>query len=102
MANYTFGKENQHLLGLSILGTSKSFATDGNDLIMPGYAYVNFLGSVGLTDGLSLSLNINNLLDTVGITEVEGVQGPAAGNARYVTARSITGRSSALALKYKF
>ncbi len=99
---YSFGETKQYVLGLSILGTTKSFATDGNDLIMPGYAYVNFLGSVGLTEGLSLSLNINNLLDTVGITEVEGVQGPATGGARYVTGRSITGRSSSLALRYKF
>ena len=99
---YNFGKTKQHVLGLSILGTSKSFATDGNDLIMPGYAYINFLGSVGLTKGLSLSLNINNLFDTVGITEVEGVQGAAPGGNRYVTARSITGRSTSLSLRYKF
>ena len=99
---YNFGKTKQHVLGLSILGTSKSFATDGNDLIMPGYAYINFLGSVGLTKGLSLSLNRNNLFDTVGITEVEGVQGAAPGGNRYVTARSITGRSSSLSLRYKF
>ena len=98
-----FGNDKQHVLGLAILGTSKSFAFDSNDLIQPGFAYVNLLGSVGLTEGLSLSLNINNLFDTVGITEVNGIDGAAInGSDRYVRARSITGRSSSLALRYKF
>ncbi|MDG1713895.1 TonB-dependent receptor [Lacinutrix sp.] len=100
---YVFGNDKQHVLGLAILGTSKSFAFDSNDLIQPGFAYVNLLGSVGLTEGLSLSLNINNLFDTVGITEVNGIDGAAInGSDRYVRARSITGRSSSLALRYKF
>lgn len=101
--SYNFGLEKQHSLGFSILGTTESYATDANDLVQPGYAYINFLGRVGLTEGLSLSLNINNLFDTVGITEVEGVDGTAInGTDRYVRARSITGRSSSLSLQYSF
>lgn len=100
---YVFGKSKQHAFGLAILGTSKSFAFDSNDLVQPGFAYFNFLGSVGLTEGLSVSLNINNMFDTVGITEVNGIDGPAInGEDRYVRARSITGRSSSLSLQYKF
>lgn len=100
---YNFGLEKQHLVALTVLGTTESFATDGNDLVQPGYAYINLLGRVGLTKGLSLSLNINNLFDTVGITEVEGQDGMAInGTDRYVRARSITGRSSALTLQYSF
>ena len=100
---YTFGTEKQNILGITVLGTSKSFATDANDLIQPGYAYINFLGKVGLTKGLSLALNVNNLFDTVGITEVEGQDGVAInGTDRYVRARSITGRSTSLSLKYSF
>lgn len=101
--SYSFGLEKQNLLGLTVLGTTKSYATDANDLIQPGYAYINFLGRMGLTKGLSLSLNINNLFDTVGITEVEGTDGKAInGTDRYVRARSITGRSSSLSLQYSF
>ncbi|WP_341220324.1 TonB-dependent receptor [Polaribacter atrinae] len=101
--SYNFGLEKQHSLGFSILGTTESYATDANDLVQPGYAYINFLGRVGLTEGLSLSLNINNLFDTVGITEVEGMDGTAInGTDRYVRARSITGRSSSLSLQYSF
>ncbi|MCH3882021.1 MULTISPECIES: TonB-dependent receptor [Tenacibaculum] len=100
---YSFGVEKQHLLALTVLGTTESYATDANDLVQPGYAYINLLGRVGLTKGLSLSLNINNLFDTVGITEVEGQDGIAInGTDRYVRARSITGRSSALTLQYTF
>lgn len=100
---YVFGKNKQHILGLAILGTSKSFAFDSNDLVQPGFAYFNLLGSVGLTKGLSVSLNVNNLFDTVGITEVNGIDGAAInGTDRYVRARSITGRSSSLSLQYKF
>jgi outer membrane receptor protein involved in Fe transport len=97
------GKSKQNVLGMAILGTSKSFAFDSNDLIQPGFAYFNLLASVGLTEGLSLSLNVNNLFDTVGITEVNGIDGAAInGTDRYVRARSITGRSSAVSLQYKF
>lgn len=100
---YSFGVEKQHLLALTVLGTTESYATDANDLVQPGYAYINLLGRVGLTKGLSLSVNINNLFDTVGITEVEGQDGIAInGTDRYVRARSITGRSSALTLQYTF
>ena len=98
---YEFGSGKQHLLGLSVLGTSKSFAGDDNNLIQPGYAYINLLAKVGLTKGLSLAASINNLFDTVGITEVEGVDG-AFGGDRLVRARAITGRSSTLSLQYKF
>ncbi|WP_298237586.1 TonB-dependent receptor [uncultured Algibacter sp.] len=102
---YTFGKDRQHSLGLGIIGTSKSFASDGNALIMPGYTYVNLLGTVALTKGLSVSINVNNLFDTVGITEIDNggsTIGDAPGGNRYALTRGITGRSSALSLAYKF
>jgi outer membrane receptor protein involved in Fe transport len=96
---YSFGNSKQHLLGLTILGTSESYAQDDNDLIMPGYAYLNAVVRVGLTEGLSLSLNANNLFDTVGVTEVEGNGNISAGLA---AARTISGRSTTMSLAYKF
>lgn len=98
---YVFGSSKQHLLALTVLGTSKSFATDDNNLIQPGYAYINLLAKVGLTKGLSLAASVNNIFDTIGITEVEGVDG-AFGADRLVRARAITGRSTTLSLQYKF
>lgn len=100
--SYNFGKTSQHNVALSVLGTSKSYAQDDNDLVMPAYAYFNLIGRAGLTDGLSLVLSINNIFDTVGITEVEGNGDGAFGSDRLVRARSISGRSSTISLQYKF
>lgn len=100
--SYNFGNNSKHSVALSVLGTSKSYAQDDNDLVMPGYAYFNLIGRAGLTEGLSLVLSVNNLFDTVGITEVEGNGDGAFGNNRLVRARSISGRSSTLSLQYKF
>jgi len=100
--SYNFGENSQHGIALSVLGTSKSYAQDDNDLVMPAYAYFNLIGRAGLTKGLSLVLSLNNLFDTVGITEVEGNGDGAFGSNRLVRARSISGRSSTLSLQYKF
>ena len=100
--SYNFGNSNQHLLALSVLGTTKSYAQDDNDLVMPGYAYFNLIGRAGLTKGLSLVLSVNNIFDAVGITEVEGNGDGAYDNNRLARARSISGRSSTISLQYKF
>jgi outer membrane receptor protein involved in Fe transport len=100
--SYNFGNQSQHGVALSVLGTTKSYAQDDNDLVMPGYAYFNLIGRAGLTEGLSLVLSINNIFDTVGITEVEGNGDGAFGSNRLVRARSISGRSSTLSLQYRF
>ncbi|WP_439153044.1 TonB-dependent receptor [Winogradskyella sp.] len=99
---YNFGDSGKYVLALSVLGTSKSFAQDDNTLVMPGYAYFNLIARAGLTEGLSLVLSLNNMFDTVGITEVEGNGDGAFGNNRLARARSISGRSSTLSLQYKF
>ncbi|MFI1744445.1 TonB-dependent receptor [Thalassobellus sediminis] len=100
--SYNFGENSQHSIALSMLGTSKSYAQDDNDLVMPAYAYFNLIGRVGLTEGLSLVLSMNNIFDTVGITEVEGNGDGAFGGNRLVRARSISGSSSTISLQYKF
>ena len=100
--SFNFGDTKQHAVALSVLGTSKSYAQDDNALVMPAYAYFNLIGRAGLTKGLSLVLSVNNLFDTVGITEVEGNGDGAFGSNRLVRARSISGRSSTLSLQYKF
>lgn len=99
--SYKFGKESNHLFGFSIIGTTKSYAQDNNELVMPGYAYVNPFVKFQLTKGLSAALNVNNLFDTIGITEVE--EGSITANTdNIVRARSINGRTTSLTLAYKF
>ncbi|MDP5205992.1 TonB-dependent receptor, partial [Alishewanella sp. SMS9] len=52
-----------------------------------------------LAQNLTLSLNVNNLFDTVGITEAEQGSVPANG---IITARTINGRTASLGIRYQF
>ena len=98
---YKFGANKQHNFGFSVIGTTKSYAQDDNKLVMPGYAYVNPFLSFELTKGLSATVNVNNVFDTIGITEVE--EGSIVENTNnIVRARSITGRTSSLTIAYRF
>lgn len=88
-------------IGLSLIGQTDAYAQDNNDLVMPGYVIVNGFVNIGITEGLSFTINANNLLDTIGITESE--EGSIVeGQVNYVRARSITGRSVSAAVRYNF
>jgi len=102
-ASYNFEKGTA---GLNLIGTSDSFAQDGFDqtnpdaLILEAFTQVNAFAQYNLSDAFSVSLNVNNLFDTVGITESEDA---LAASANTITrSRSITGRSSSITLKYDF
>jgi len=82
-------------MGVSIIGTSKSYAQDDNQVVLPSYTVVNLFASYEVARNLTLSLGVNNLFNVVGYTEAEGQ------NALYV-ARSINGRSAKATLKYSF
>jgi outer membrane receptor protein involved in Fe transport len=97
--SYSFAENSA--LGLSLIGNSQAYAQDGNELVMPGYVIVNAFVNVEITKGLSLSLNANNLLNTIGITESE--EGSITeGQVNYLRARSITGRSISGTVRYTF
>ncbi len=96
--SYSFGN---NAIGVSLVGQSKAFAQDSNELVMPAYTAVNGFISLGISKGLSLSINANNLLDSIGITESE--EGAIVENqVNYIRARSITGRSISGTLRYAF
>jgi len=96
MARYNFA---QGSAGLSFIGTTDAYAQDNNDLKFDGYTAVNAFASYMLSDNLSVSLNVNNIFDTVGITESEEGSVPANG---IIRARTINGRTSSLTLRYDF
>ncbi len=87
---YTMGDA---VFGASLIGTSKSYGDDGNTLTLGGFNVLNAFANYQLTERLQASVSINNLLNTIGYTEVEG-DGHAA--------RSINGRSIRATLKYSF
>ena len=96
MARYNF---NDGSAGLSFIGTTDAYAQDNNDLKFDGYTSVNAFASYMLSDNLSVSLNVNNIFDTVGITESEEGSVPDNG---IIRARTINGRTSSLTLRYDF
>jgi len=92
----------QIAVGVNVIGTTDSFSgqtsATGARLMQPGYTTVNAFGRYNITEKLRLGLNVNNLFNTIGITEVDSYPN-AAGVA---TARSIPGRSIKASLVYSF
>jgi len=96
MGRYNF---NNGSAGVSLIGTTDSYTKDANDLKMEGYTQVNAFASYMLSDSLSVSINVNNLFDTAGITEAEDASLPSNG---IIRGRSIGGRTSSLTVRYDF
>lgn len=87
--------------GLNIVGTTKAFAQDSNELIFPGYTQVNAFVNFRPVENIELSLNANNLFDVTGITESE--EGSiVAGVNNFLRARSINGRTISASLRFDF
>ena len=96
MGRYNFDKGS---VGVNLIGTTDSYAQDNNDLSFDGYTQVNAFASYQLTNALSVALNVNNLFDTVGITEAE--EGSVPDN-NIIRARTINGRTTSATIKYEF
>ncbi len=87
--------------GVNVIGTTKSYAQDNNLLEMPGYAQVNAFVNFKPMDNVEMSVNANNLFNTVGITEVE--EGSiVSGASNFVRARSINGRTISASVRFNF
>jgi len=89
----------QGSVGVSMVGTTSAYAQDNNDLKFKGYTQVNAFGLYRLSDTFSVSLNVNNLFNVIGLTEAEEGSVPANG---IIRARSINGRTTSVTLKYQF
>lgn len=85
--------------GFSFIGTTDAYSQDNNDLKFDGYTVVNGFASYMMAENLTVSLNVNNLFDTVGITEAEEGSVPANG---IIRGRTINGRTTSLGLRYDF
>jgi len=96
LARYTMDNAQ---VGISLIGTTDSYAQDNNDLKFSGYTQLNAFANYELAENLTLSLNINNLFDTIGITEAEQGSVPENG---IITARTINGRTASVGLRYQF
>lgn len=98
MPSYSF---NKFAAGVSIIGTTKSYAQDNNQLILPGYTVVSPYLNYNISKRLTAGVNANNLFNTFGFTESE--EGSITDNqTNIIRARSITGRTVAGNLTFTF
>ena len=86
-------------LGVNAVGTSDSFAQDSNQLVLPGFTVMNAFVNLRPAEGITFSLNANNVFDTKGFTEAEEGSIPANG---IVRARSINGRTLSASVRFDF
>lgn len=86
-------------VGASVIGTTDSYAQDSNEMVMPGYEYVNLFGNYKVSDRFSILLAVNNAFDQFGLSESEEGSIPANG---IIRARGIAGRTSSLTFRYDF
>lgn len=86
-------------LGVNAVGTSDSYAQDSNQLVLPSFTAVNAFVNLRPADGITLSLNANNVFDVEGFTEAE--EGAIPAN-RIVRARSINGRTLSASVRFDF
>ena len=88
-------------VGLNIVGTTKAYAQDSNELIFPAYTQVNAFVNFRPVDNIELSLNANNLFNAKGITESE--EGSiTAGVDNFIRARAINGRTISASVRFDF
>lgn len=85
-------------LGGSFYGTAASYTQDSNQLKLPAYTSVNAFAQVRPIPRLTLTLNANNLFNTIGLTEAEDASIPANG---IVRARSINGRTISVSANFR-
>ncbi|PHY22881.1 TonB-dependent receptor [Caulobacter sp. BP25] len=86
-------------VGANIQGTTDSFAGDNSGLKMPGYTVVNGFVQYRPKDRLLLSLNVNNMFNTLGLVEVNDTVVPAN---NITTARVIDPRTVAASVRVAF
>lgn len=97
----TYSLLNRRLtFGGAVIGVTRSYAGNDNTLVQPGYTYLNAFVGYELSKGLNLSIGVNNLFDTIGITEVDSGRSGPGGNV--INARSITGRTTTASIAYSF
>ncbi|MFP5039604.1 TonB-dependent receptor domain-containing protein [Parasediminibacterium sp. JCM 36343] len=98
MPTYNTGKLS---LGFSAIGTAGSYSQDENKLKFKGYVLVNPFVNYRFTKALTLSVNANNVFNSLGITEAE--EGSITENAtNIIRARSVTGRTISGTLAFNF
>ncbi len=86
-------------VGAVFIGTTDSFAQDDNVLKMPGYVTANGFAQYRVAERLLLSVNANNMFDTIAVASIDDTVFPASG---VVRARVLNGRTVSATLRFDF
>ncbi|UYY77648.1 TonB-dependent receptor domain-containing protein [Sphingomonas sp. R1] len=86
-------------IGTNVIGTTSSFAQDGNLLKQPGYTIVSPFVQVRPVNGIQLGLNVYNVFDKLAFVSVNSAAIPASG---VVTAQTLTGRTITASVRFSF
>ena len=87
-------------IGATVVGTSASYTDSSNTLQQPGYTVVGLFGDYAFTPRIHVEAHVDNLLNVVGITEVD--QAPAANGLGVGSARSILQRQISVGARFDF
>ena len=88
-------------VGANFIGTTSSYASDANGLKLPGYVVTGAFASFDLTPALRVSVNAQNLFNTLAITEL-GVATDTLPASGINTARAFPGRNVSATIGLKF
>lgn len=86
-------------IGTNLIGTTSSFAQDGNLLKQPGYTIVSPFVQVRPVNGLQIGLNVYNVFDKLAFVSVNSAAVPASGVA---TAQTLNGRTITGSVRFSF
>jgi outer membrane receptor protein involved in Fe transport len=90
---------------LEIEHYTKRYPDIANSQALPSYTMLNFNMNAAVTEAITLGLNVNNLTNTLGLTEGNpraGEFNASDGNAKYFLARPNFGRSFRVTAGYRF
>ena len=83
--------------------TGRIYADNGDALALPGYGVLDLGGNFNLTDRLTLNISVDNINDTLGLTEGNPRQGFTQSVVNgYFYGRGIIGTNALAQLTYKF
>lgn len=88
-------------LGANIIGTTSSYASDVNQLKMPGYVLTGAFASYSITPDLRVSVNAQNIFNVLAITEL-GMSTDTLPANGINTARAFPGRNISATVSFQF
>ncbi|MES3154304.1 TonB-dependent siderophore receptor [Sphingomonas faeni] len=88
-------------VGANFIGTTSSYASDANQLKIPGYVMTGAFASYDVTPMLRVSVNAQNLFNTLAITEL-GLATDSLPTSGINTARAFPGRNVSATIGLKF